>query len=393
MKKIVLAYSGGLDTSYCLKKLSNEGNQVHAININTGGLSKNDIEKMKEKAYELGAHTFKSINSLKLFYEKIIRFLVYGNVLRNNTYPLSVSSERTIQAIEIIKYAINNNATHIAHGSTGAGNDQVRFDSIFQILAPEIKIITPIRDSNLSREEEIKFLNKNGINISWNKAKYSINKGLWGTSVGGDETLTSNIPLPEEAYPGEITESNSKNLILNFKQGQLTGINGVNYDPVTCIELVNNECDKFCIGRDVHVGDSIVGIKGRVGFQAGGPILIIKSHHLLEKHTLTKWQQYQKEQLSNFYGMHLHEGQYLDPVLRDIESYLLSSQKNVNGNVNVTLYPYRFKLNGIESENDLMKKEFGSYGEINNKWTSEDAKGFIKVISNQNKIYHYVNNK
>jgi len=393
MKKIVLAYSGGLDTSYCLKKLSNEGNQVHAININTGGLSKNDIEEMKEKAYELGAHTFKSINSLKLFYEKIIRFLVYGNVLRNNTYPLSVSSERTIQAIEIIKYAINNNATHIAHGSTGAGNDQVRFDSIFQILAPEIKIITPIRDSNLTREEEIKFLNKNGINISWNNAKYSINKGLWGTSVGGDETLTSNIPLPDEAYPGKIIESSSKNLILNFKEGQLHGINGTNYDPVTCIELVNNECDKFCIGRDVHVGDSIVGIKGRVGFQAGGPILIIKSHHLLEKHTLTKWQQYQKEQLSNFYGMHLHEGQYLDPVLRDIESYLLSSQKNVNGSVNVTLYPYRFKLNGIESENDLMKKEFGSYGEINNKWTSEDAKGFIKVISNQNKIYHYVNNK
>lgn len=393
MKKIVLAYSGGLDTSYCLKKLSNEGNEVHAVNINTGGFSIIEIEKMKEKALKLGAHSFVSINSVYSFYEKIIKFLIYGNVLRNNTYPLSVSSERTIQAIEILKYANEHNASHIAHGSTGAGNDQVRFDSIFQILAPNIKIITPIRDSSLSRQNEIDYLFKSGVNISWEKAKYSINKGLWGTSVGGDETLTSNLKLPEEAYPGKLTESEKKDIVVTFKKGEIVGLNGEFYDPVTCIELINKECDKFCIGRDIHVGDSIIGIKGRVGFQAGGPLMIIKSHHLLEKHTLTKWQQYQKEQLSNFYGMHLHEGQYLDPVLRDIESFLQSSQKNVSGEVYISLYPYRFTLNGIKSDNDLMNSEFGSYGEENKKWSSEDAKGFIKIISNQNKIYQYVNNK
>ena len=391
MKKIVLAYSGGLDTSYCLKKLSQEKNEVHAVCINTGGFTKTQIKSIKEKAIKLGAFKFDLIDAVEFYYNNIIKYLIYGNVLRGNTYPLSVSAERTVQAIEIINYAKKNNATHIAHGSTGAGNDQVRFDMLFQIIAPEIEIITPIRDNSLTREDETKFLQDHGVNIEWEKAKYSINKGLWGTSVGGDETLTSNKKLPNNAFPSQLKSNQSEELILSFKNGEISGFNGKNYDPVTSIELISEKCNNYCIGRDIHVGDTIMGIKGRVGFEAGGPIVILKAHHLLEKHTLTKWQQYQKEQMSNFFGMHLHEGHYLDPVMRDIEAFLESSQKNVNGEVYVTLQPYRFELNGIKSENDLMNNGFGSYGELNKKWTAQDAKGFIKIMSNQNKIYHHVN--
>jgi argininosuccinate synthase len=393
MKKIILAYSGGLDTSYCLKKLSSEGHEVHAININTGGFSKNELKTMEDKAYMMGAFIFKSIDAVDIYYNKIIKYLIFGNVLRNNTYPLSVSSERVIQAVEIVKYAKKNNATHIAHGSTGAGNDQVRFDSIFQIMAPEIEILTPIRDNSLSREEEINYLNENGINLEWTKAKYSINKGLWGTSVGGDETLTSKNSLPSEAYPSELSKKEKEKVVLSFSKGELVAVNYKKNTPIECIKIINSLCEKFCIGRDIHVGDTIIGIKGRVGFEAGGPIVILKSHHLLEKHVLTKWQQFQKDQLSNFYGMQIHEGNYLDPVIRDIESFFNSSQSKVTGDVFVTLSPYRFQLNGIESKNDLMNLDFGSYGEQNNKWSAQDAKGFIKISSNQNKIYQYVNNE
>lgn len=393
MKKIILAYSGGLDTSYCLKKLSSEGHEVHAININTGGFSKNELKTMEDKAYMMGAFIFKSIDAVDIYYNKIIKYLIFGNVLRNNTYPLSVSSERVIQAVEIVKYAKKNNATHIAHGSTGAGNDQVRFDSIFQIMAPEIEILTPIRDNSLSREEEINYLNENGINLEWTKAKYSINKGLWGTSVGGDETLTSKNSLPSEAYPSELSKKEKEKVVLSFSKGELVAVNYKKNTPIECIKIINSLCEKFCIGRDIHVGDTIIGIKGRVGFEAGGPIVILKSHHLLEKHVLTKWQQFQKDQLSNFYGMQIHEGNYLDPVIRDIESFFKSSQSKVTGDVFVTLSPYRFQLNGIESKNDLMNLDFGSYGEQNNKWSAQDAKGFIKISSNQNKIYQYVNNE
>ena len=393
MKKIILAYSGGLDTSYCLKKLSSEGHEVHAININTGGFSKNELKTMEDKAYMMGAFIFKSIDAVDIYYNKIIKYLIFGNVLRNNTYPLSVSSERVIQAVEIVKYAKKNNATHIAHGSTGAGNDQVRFDSIFQIMAPEIEILTPIRDNSLSREEEINYLNEKGINLEWNKAKYSINKGLWGTSVGGDETLTSKNSLPSEAYPSELSKKEKEKVVLSFSKGELVAVNYKKNTPIECIKIINSLCEKFCIGRDIHVGDTIIGIKGRVGFEAGGPIVILKSHHLLEKHVLTKWQQFQKDQLSNFYGMQIHEGNYLDPVIRDIESFFNSSQSKVTGDVFVTLSPYRFQLNGIESKNDLMNLDFGSYGEQNNKWSAQDAKGFIKISSNQNKIYQYINNE
>ena len=392
MKKLVLAYSGGLDTSYCLKTLSQEGYEVHAVSVNTGGFSDKEIEEQEQKAYAMGATTYRSINALQTFYDKIVQYLIYGNVLKNNTYPLSVSAERIVQAIEIIQYAKSIDAAYIAHGSTGAGNDQVRFDLIFQVLAPAIQIITPIRDQQLSREAEIAYLKSEGIKMSWEKAQYSINQGLWGTSVGGSETLTSDKTLPSEAYPSQLTATESKKITLEFEQGELVGINGVSGKPVALIQQLQEIAKEYAIGRDIHVGDTIIGIKGRVGFEAAAPLIIIKAHHLLEKHTLSKWQQFQKEQMGSFYGMLLHEGNYLDAVMRDIEAFLKSSQKTVNGSVIVSLHPYRFELEGVQSPNDLMNASFGSYGEMNKGWTADDAKGFIKITANAHTIYGSVNN-
>lgn len=391
--KLVLAYSGGLDTSYSLRKLSKEGYEVHAVSINTGGFSETEILDIEKKAYQMGAHLYKNIDALDSFYNKIVKYLVFGNVLRNNTYPLSVSAERIIQAVEIITYAKAIGAEYIAHGSTGAGNDQVRFDMIFQVLAPEIKIITLIRDHQLSREDEIEYLKTQGIDVPWEKAKYSINQGLWGTSVGGAETLTSDLPLPDSAYPSALKKEKEEQISLQFTQGELTAVNSKKGSPVVLIQTLDEFAKQYAIGRDIHVGDTIIGIKGRVGFEAAAPSVIIKAHHLLEKHTLSKWQQFQKEQLANFYGMQLHEGHYLDPVMRDMEAFMESSQKQVTGTVFIKLHPYRFELLGIESPNDLMQAEFGSYGEMNKGWTADEAKGFIKLTSNATKIYQHLNNK
>ncbi len=391
MKKLVLAYSGGLDTSYCAKFLTREeGFDVHAVSVNTGGFSAEEIVHIKNKALQLGASSYTSIDALEHFYEKVVKFLVFGNVLRNNTYPLSVSAERIVQAIEIVNHAKSIGAKYIAHGSTGAGNDQVRFDMIFQILAPDIKIITPIRDQSLSREAEIGYLQKNGIDYSWEKAKYSVNKGLWGTSVGGVETLTSHQSLPESAFPSQLSASDPKKIKLGFFKGELVSINGQKGNPIENIIALDSLASEYAIGRDIHVGDTIIGIKGRVGFEAAASLIIIKAHHLLEKHTLSKWQQFQKEQLANFYGMLLHEGNYLDEVMRNIEAFLTDTQRNVSGEVFVTLYPYRFELNGINSENDLMNTSFGNYGETNKAWTADDAKGFIKILSNPGKIANQI---
>ena len=391
MKKLVLAYSGGLDTSYCLKTLSQEGYEVHAVSVNTGGFSAKEIEQQEKNAYAMGASSYQSINALQSFYDKIVKYLIFGNVLKNNTYPLSVSAERIVQAIEIIEYAKSIDAKYIAHGSTGAGNDQVRFDLIFQVLAPGIEIITPIRDQQLSREAEIEYLQSQGINLSWEKAQYSINQGLWGTSVGGSETLTSHQSLPDSAYPSRLTETEPKKITLSFKEGELVALDGQSGSPVELIQALQEIAKNYAIGRDIHVGDTIIGIKGRVGFEAAAPMIILKAHHLLEKHTQSKWQQFQKEQLANFYGMQLHEGNYLDAVMRDIEAFLTNSQKTVSGDVFVTLYPHRFELEGISSPHDLMNASFGSYGEMNKAWSADDAKGFIKITANAHKIYGSVN--
>ena len=387
MKKLVLAYSGGLDTSYCAVHCSKDlGYEVHAVSINTGGFTELEIKDIESKAYQMGVKTYQNIDAVESYYQKVVKFLIFGNVLKNNTYPLSVSAERSIQAIQIIKYAKKINADYVAHGSTGAGNDQVRFDLIFQTLAPEIKIITPIRDQHLSRQEEIQFLIANGIELTWSKAKYSINKGLWGTSIGGQETLTSHLPLPEEAYPSQLQKKDEQQVQLTFSKGELVAVNKEQDLPHKCIEKLNKLASKYAIGRDIHVGDTILGIKGRVGFEAAAATITIKAHHLLEKHILTKWQLQHKEYLSNWYGTHLHEGLFLDPVMRDFEAFLESSQKQVSGHVYISLKPYHFTIDGIASENDLMDTDFGTYGEENKRWTADEAKGFIKIYANQSKI-------
>ncbi|WP_340199815.1 argininosuccinate synthase [Ascidiimonas sp. W6] len=392
MQKLVLAYSGGLDTSYCVKYLTGKGYEVHAASVNTGGFKATEIDELHEKALQLGAASYKNIDAIEKFYDKVVRYLIYGNVLKNNTYPLSVSAERIVQAIEIVKYAVEIGATAIAHGSTGAGNDQVRFDMIFQTIAPNIEIITPIRDQQLSRDQEIDFLKEHGIKMNWEKAKYSVNQGLWGTSVGGAETLTSHLGLPEDAFPSQLTTTESSAQVkLTFVKGELTAINDQKDTATSNIEKLNELASSFAIGRDIHTGDTIIGIKGRVGFEAAAPLIIIKAHHSLEKHVLTKWQLHHKEQLGNWYGMLLHEGQYLDEVMRNIEVFLADTQKKVTGDVFVSLYPYRFVVDGINSPHDLMNASFGSYGEMNKAWSADDAKGFIKILSNQNKIYNHVN--
>jgi argininosuccinate synthase len=392
-KKVVLAFSGGLDTSYCAIYLSQVLNlEVYAVIVNTGGFLETELNEIENKAKQLGVASFCCIDETKNYYEKVIRYLVFGNVLKNNTYPLSVSAERISQARAIAAYAKSINADFVAHGSTGAGNDQVRFDAVFHILIPGIKVLTPIRDNKLSREEEIIFLKEHGISVSAEKAKYSINKGIWGTSVGGKETLTSHLSLPEEAYPGSVTEHNEKNIELYFEKGELTAVEGEKYEhPVDTIKSLELLAAPYGIGRDIHVGDTIIGIKGRVGFEAAAAMIIIKAHHALEKHTLTKLQLIIKDQQSMWYGNWLHEGLFLDPVMRDIEKYFESTQKMVTGKVFVKLNPYKFSVTGIESLHDLMSDKFGSYGEMNNSWSGEDVKGFTKIMSNQMSIYHMIN--
>ncbi|MFN8295881.1 MAG: argininosuccinate synthase [Chitinophagales bacterium] len=391
--KVVLAYSGGLDTSYCVKYLKEEkGLDVHAITVNTGGFSAEQLQAIESRARELGVKEFVVRDVVKDYYEKCIKYLIFGNVLKNNTYPLSVSAERVFQAIAVAEYAKEIGAAYIAHGSTGAGNDQVRFDMVFNIIMPEATIITPIRDNKLSREEEIEYLKNHGVEIDAKKAAYSINQGIWGTSVGGKETLTSRYSLPEDAYPTQLSESKSEHeCVLEFNQGELVSLNDKKYNhPTEIIIELNKLAGAFAIGRDIHVGDTIIGIKGRVGFEAAAPLIIIKAHHLLEKHTLTKQQLFWKDQLSNVYGSNLHEGLFYEPLMRDLEAFLTNTQENVTGKIYIKLKPYHFELSGIESPYDLMNSKFGSYGEMNNAWSGEDVKGFAKIFSNQIMIWKKV---
>lgn len=390
--KIVLAFSGGLDTSFCAVWLKEQGYEVHAVTINTGGFGNEELEAIGRRAKELGAASWKCIDAVRHYYDHCIRYLVYGNVLKNGTYPLSVSAERITQAMLIAEYASQNGAGGIAHGSTGAGNDQVRFDMIFGILLPDTQIITPIRDLQLSREAEIDYLRKHGVNMDFTKAAYSINKGIWGTSVGGRETLQSNLPLPEEAYPTCAVNKGTETVRLGFEKGELKTVNGETFGhPTEALLRLHAIAAPYGIGRDIHTGDTIIGIKGRVGFEAAAPLLVIKAHHALEKHTLTKWQLWWKDQLSSWYGNWLHEGQFLDPVMRDLEKFMESTQQTVSGEVIVTLHPYRFQIDGIESPHDLMQQRFGSYGEMNRAWTGEDVKGFTKIFANPVRIWRMVN--
>jgi argininosuccinate synthase len=392
-KKLVLAFSGGLDTSFCVKYLTEDkGFEVYTATANTGGFSEEDLTRIEEKAYRLGAKKHVTLDVTGEYYNKCIRYMVYGNVLRNNTYPISVSSERVFQAIAIIEYARKVGAGYVAHGSTGAGNDQVRFDLTFQVLAPGVQIVTPIRDLSLSREQEIQYLRDHGVEDDYIKMQYSINQGLWGTSIGGKETLTSSKPLPESAFPKQMTAKDPLELSISFSKGELKAVNDeVCLNGPAAIQAIEQMAAPYAIGRDIHVGDTIIGIKGRVGFEAAAPLIIIKAHHLLEKHTLTKWQMYWKEQIANWYGMFFHEALYLDPVMRNMETFLESTQENVNGKVFLKLHPYRFELQGIDSPNDLMNSGFGRYGEETKGWTGDEVKGFTAIFGNALKIYHSVN--
>ncbi|MDR2804239.1 MAG: argininosuccinate synthase [Dysgonamonadaceae bacterium] len=391
-QKVVLAYSGGLDTSFCAMYLSQElGYEVYTALANTGGFSAEDLKRVEERAYRLGAIRHVTLDITQEYYAKSIKYMVFGNVLRNGTYPISVSSERIFQALAIIRYAKEIGADFVAHGSTGAGNDQVRFDLTFDVLAPEIGIITPTRDRMLTREYEINYLKEHGFEADFTKMEYSINKGLWGTSIGGKETLKSEQTLPEEAYPSQLQETGEEWLKISFSEGEISAVNGENYtDKVKAIQEIEKIASRYAIGRDMHIGDTIIGIKGRVGFEAAAPMVIINAHKMLEKHTLTKWQQYWKDQVGTWYGMFLHEAQYLEPVMRDIEAFLQSSQQNVTGTVTVRLQPYHYALVGVESDFDLMKTDFGEYGEINKAWTPQDAKGFTKITAIPTKIFYAV---
>ena len=393
-KKVVVAFSGGLDTSFTVMYLAKEkGYDVYAACANTGGFSTEQLKQNEENAYKLGAVKYVTLDVTKEYYEKSLKFMVFGNVLRNGTYPISVSSERIFQGMAIARYANEIGADAIAHGSTGAGNDQVRFDMTFLVMAPGVEIITLTRDMALTRQYEIDYLNQHGFSADWTKLKYSYNVGIWGTSICGGEILDSKQGLPESAYLKQVTKQGSEILKLGFKNGEICSVNGKEYsDKIECIQAVEKIGAAYGIGRDMHVGDTIIGIKGRVGFEAAAPMLIIGAHRFLEKYTLSKWQQYWKDQVANWYGMFLHESQYLEPVMRDIEAMLQESQRNVNGEVSLELRPLSFSTVGVDSADDLVKTKFGEYGEMNKGWTSEDAKGFIKVTSTPLRVY-YANHK
>jgi argininosuccinate synthase len=393
MEKVILGFSGGLDTTFCVKYLTEDkGLEVHSVIVNTGGFSPQELKKIEAHAYALGVKTHTTVDAVKDYYDSIIKFLIFGNVLKNNTYPLSVSAERLSQALHIAAHVKKLGAQKVAHGSTGAGNDQVRFDMIFQIMIPGIEIVTPIRDLQLSREAEIEYLKQKGVQMNFEKAAYSINKGLWGTSVGGKETLQSKGLLPESAWPTPMTKAGQEEeMVIGFEKGEIVSVNGKNFShPTDAIAFIQSIAGAYGIGRDIHVGDTIIGIKGRVGFEAAAPMVILKAHHALEKHVLTKWQLSWKDQLAQFYGNWLHEGQILDPVMRDIEAYFTSAQEQVTGTVSIQLLPYRFQIIGIESPNDLMSATFGNYGEINKAWTGNDVRGFTKIFGNQVSIFHQI---
>ena len=392
--KVVLAFSGGLDTSFCVPYLKNErGLEVHTVMVNTGGFSDEEAKAIEARALSLGAASHKTVNAVDTYYEKGIKYLIFGNILKNATYPLSVSSERVFQALEVLNHVKEIGAAYVAHGSTGAGNDQVRFDIVFEVLAPEVEIIAPVREHGFTRQYEIDYLQSHGFDFSWEKAKYSINQGLWGTSIGGVETLSSDGWLPEEAYPTQVTKTGTEHVKIGFRKGEPVSLNGVEMSPVDVIKALRKVAGPYGIGRDIHIGDTIIGIKGRVGFEAAAPMIIIKAHHLLEKHTLTKGQLYWKEQISGWYGQQMHEAMYLDPVMRDMEAMMDSMEENVTGEVEVALMPYHFSVLGCTSEHDLMNSKFGAYGEVNKSYTGRDVIGFTKVIANPLKIYYSVNKK
>jgi argininosuccinate synthase len=391
-ERVLLALSGGLDTSFCAVYLSKEKHmEVHSAIVNTGGFQEEELDQIESHAEKLGIVTHQVLDITADYYNRCLRYMIFGNVLRNRSYPLSVSSERTFQAIALVQHAKKNGYRYIAHGSTAAGNDQVRFDLVMQVLAPEIEIITPIRELSISREDEIAYLRKEGVPMNWDKVEYSINQGIWGTSVGGKETLSSHEELPEKAYPKQVEKEGSELVSIGFEEGEPVSLNGKPYEPLVVIRELEKLAAPWGIGRDVHVGDTIIGIKGRVGFQAAAARILIDAHLALEKHVLTRWQLHWKEQIGQWYGMFVHEAQYLEPVMRDLEKFMDSTQKTVTGEVSLRLRPYSYSVTGVKTPHDLMNASFASYGEMNRAWTAEEVDGFTRILGTQQRIWYAVN--
>jgi len=390
---IVLAFSGGLDTSFCVPYLRETFDEpIITVTVNTGAITDADAERLHGRSKELGAAEHHLIDGRDQLFADHLRYLIMGNVLRGGVYPLCVGSERVVQARKIVSVARKLGARAIAHGSTGAGNDQVRFDVALQLLADDLEIITPIRDNHLTRHHTTVFLKERGFSVPGSTTRYSINAGLWGTTVGGAETLGTRHPLPEEAYPGTTavnanTESH-RDVKVTFKKGIPVALDDAEMAAVPLIESLNDIGLRFGAGRDIHVGDTILGVKGRVAFEAPAPLILVTAHRELEKVVLTKWQRYQKDHLADFYGMLLHEGQHFDPVMRDIEVFLLSSQEVVSGEVFVRLAHGSVTVQGCESPYSMFNTGVATYGEESAYWSGRDARGFCRITGMQAFLAH-----
>ncbi len=385
---IVLAFSGGLDTSFCVPSLRETyGEPVYTVTVNTGGIDEDEAVAIERRSKDLGAEKHVLIDARRDLFDEHLSYLVKGNVLRGGVYPLCVGPERVTQARKAIDAARDTGARAVAHGSTGAGNDQVRFDVALRLLAADLEIITPIRSLGLSRQDTTSYLRDRGYDVPEKTTTYSINRGLWGTTIGGRETLSTTNPLPEDAYPDTVSPADAPDdplvIEIAFEKGIPTALDGESMSPVSIVETLNSRGGAHGVGRGIHVGDTIMGIKGRVGFEAPAPVILIDAHRELEKIVLTRWQRFQKDHLADFYGQLLHEGQHFDPVMRDIEAFLDSSQESVTGSVRVRLFKGNVQVLGCDSPYSMFDAGVATYGETNELWDGRDAQGFAQIYGVQ----------
>lgn len=390
---IVLAFSGGLDTSFCVPYLRETyGEPIYTVTVNTGGIDEEEARAIEQRSQDLGAEKHLLIDARSDLFDQHLSYLVKGNVLRGGVYPLCVGPERVTQAKKAIEAARETGARAVAHGSTGAGNDQVRFDVALRLLAADLEIITPIRSLGLSRQDTTSYLRQRGYDVPEKTTTYSINRGLWGTTIGGRETLSTTEPLPDAAYPDTVSPADAPDdpliVEISFEQGIPTALDGKATSPVSIVETLNQRGAAHGVGRGIHVGDTIMGIKGRVAFEAPAPIILINAHRELEKIVLTRWQRFQKDHLSDFYGQLLHEGQNFDPVMRDIEAFLDSSQQPVTGTVRVQLFKGNVQVLGCDSPSSMFDAGVATYGETNELWDGRDAQGFTQIYGVQPLLAH-----
>ncbi len=376
---LALAFSGGLDTSYCVPRLADEGWTVHTVYVNTGGSTVEECAAIRLQAERVGAAEHHEVDARDQVFDRFVRYLIQGNVLRGEVYPLSVAAERTQQALTVAEVARAIGAKAVAHGSTGAGNDQVRFDVALRVLAPELEIVTPIRDAGVKREQAIAFLKARGLPVPAKAGAYSINRGLWGTTWGGGWTHDTWAGPPAELLDPPADAPAPREIVLRWERGLPVALDGEALAGAALVARLGELSDTCGLGRNIHVGETALGIKGRIGFEAGAALVLIAAHRELEKLVLTKWQAFWKDQLGRFYGDRLHEGQYFDPALRDIEALITSSQARVTGETRVRLAPGRFQVVGTRSPHSMMDASVATYGEENRLWTGDEARAFARV--------------